>query len=147
MRLLSSSIHAWRSWKSAKGTGLLAIAGLALGIGSTTAIYTVVQTVLLNPLPFANPGRYLAVLATWRGLPGAISAWSYPNCADFTASTDTRCLWLRSGQTLQCRLGISYHLCGRRTDFARLYTFVTSAATDGILVRCKPGRSPQRRDL
>lgn len=39
----------------------VAVITLALGIGANTAIYTVVQKVLLDPLPFRNPGELVAL--------------------------------------------------------------------------------------
>jgi putative ABC transport system permease protein len=39
----------------------VAVTTLALGIGANTAIYTVIQKVLLDPLPFRNPGELVAL--------------------------------------------------------------------------------------
>src|SRR5256885_1680508 len=74
--------HSWRTWRHAPAVAILAISALALGVTATTAMYTFIQAVLLNPLPYANPNRYLTVLSTWRGL-AVGSSWSYPNCVDF----------------------------------------------------------------
>jgi hypothetical protein len=47
--------YAWRMFCRNPGFTVLAVAILALGIGANTAIYSLVSTVLLRPLPFAAP--------------------------------------------------------------------------------------------
>src|SRR5215467_53827 len=46
-----------RTLMKSPGFTLLAIAALALGIGATTAMYTVFDAVLIRPLRFPNPER------------------------------------------------------------------------------------------
>jgi putative ABC transport system permease protein len=61
--------QAWRSWRSAKAVALFAAAALAVGIGSATAVYTVVNTVMLKPLPYRDGDRFVALFsATFKDL-------------------------------------------------------------------------------
>ncbi len=50
-------IYALRGWRTQKGATTMAILGLALGIGSSTTVFTFVSGALLKPLPYQDPGR------------------------------------------------------------------------------------------
>ncbi|HMC60423.1 MAG TPA: ABC transporter permease, partial [Candidatus Solibacter sp.] len=62
MHLIAQDLRyaARRLWK-APGFSVLAMVALALGMGATTAIFSVVYAVLLKPLPFRAPERLLVI--------------------------------------------------------------------------------------
>ena len=55
--------HGCRAWKSAKAVALLAATALAVGIGSATAIYTVIDAVLMKPVPWQHGERFVALFS------------------------------------------------------------------------------------
>jgi putative ABC transport system permease protein len=71
------------------GFALVAVLTLGLGIGANTAIFSVVNTVLLRPLPYNEPERLMAVKSfDLRRGPGQGNV-SYPDFADWRAQSQS----------------------------------------------------------
>jgi putative ABC transport system permease protein len=85
MQILSRDIgYAFRQLRKSPGFAAVAIATLALGIGANSAIFSVVDAVLLRPLPFRDPSRLAIVKTTEPGRRDDIGV-SYPNFLDWRA--------------------------------------------------------------
>ena len=53
--------QAWRTMRRARAFSAFVILLMALGIGATTAVFSIVHAVLLRPLPYAEPERLTAI--------------------------------------------------------------------------------------
>src|SRR6186997_2517370 len=67
---------AWRQCRTKPGFTIAAVLTLGLGIGATTAIFSVVHAVVLKPYAYVDPDRVLLAFSTWRGNRGS---WSVGN--------------------------------------------------------------------
>src|SRR5258706_8126781 len=66
---LQDGRYAIRSLRRSPGFATVAVLTLALGIGAATAIYSVVDTILLQPLPFSGGDRLVRVV---ENIPSAV---------------------------------------------------------------------------
>jgi len=73
--------YALRQLGKARGFTVVAVLTLALGIGANTAIFSVVNGVLLNPLPFPNSGRIVSLFQERPDF--SRDSISYPNFLDW----------------------------------------------------------------
>jgi putative ABC transport system permease protein len=72
----------WRRLRAAPGFTLMATLTLALGIGATSAIFSVVNGVLLKPLAFPDASRVVGLYQVWEG---KREVYSPPNFIDVEA--------------------------------------------------------------
>ncbi|HTG98611.1 MAG TPA: ABC transporter permease, partial [Vicinamibacterales bacterium] len=76
--------HGLRRVVAAPGFAAIAVLTLALGIGANVAIFTVVNAVLIRPLPFPNPDRLVRIAADARATNGRNIGISQPELDDLS---------------------------------------------------------------
>ena len=91
--------HVWRSWNSAKGVAFLAIVAFTVGIGAATAIFTVINGVMLKPLPYPQGQRFVTLYGARTNEPGQYSSSSFPDLIEYQARTTSFDVfgWFRLG--------------------------------------------------
>src|SRR5262249_21032375 len=83
------------------GFATVAVLTLSLGIGCNTAIFSMINAVLLRPLPYAEPDRLVFVGHSWSGgLPRIISSLNYLDCRDRNQVFASTALFLEWGANL-----------------------------------------------
>ena len=116
-------LQAWRSWRNDKAVAFLAAAAFAAGIGSATAIYTVVNAVMLKPLPYRDGDRFVAIFSAATNDPEHYGSLSF-----------------RDAQTYQERTSVFdafgwFRFAGKNLTFAGEPHHVEGVAVTRLLVR------------
>jgi predicted permease len=142
--LLQDSRYALRTFRQRPGFAIVALLVLALGIGATTVMFTVINSVLLRPLAYPEPER----LVTLRGHTeqfGEFWGFSNPDFEDAKRESRTLALaaWSYGGGTIS-EPGEPEYLFGRAVS-AELFSTLGVSPVQGRTFRPdedRPGAAP-----
>ena len=81
--------YAFRVMRSNKGFTAIAVLTLALGIGANTAIFSVVHSVLIRPLPYTQGQQLIFIRQQAKKINVDDMGWSVPEIMDFRAQNQT----------------------------------------------------------
>lgn len=81
--LLSDVKYAWRSLRKRWTLALLALVTLAMGIGATTAVFSLVNGVLMEPLPYRDGERIVII---WHGSNLSVRRIPTPSSSESSAT-------------------------------------------------------------
>jgi predicted permease len=149
MHILQDFRIAARQFRKTPGFAITTIATLALGIGASTAIFSLVDGVMLRPLPFPQPGRllWLQQVDTSAGLTAkgepASEPLSYPDYFDWRAQTRSfsgLASYHQAGMTLT-GIGNAQQLSGAvvSSNFFRVLGLHPALGRDFLADEEKPG--------
>jgi putative ABC transport system permease protein len=103
--LLQDIRYSLRRLIKSPGFTLVVVLTLALGVGANTAIFSVVNAVLLRPLGYADPGRLVTIEHLYPSLGGMKASVSVPGFRDYQARG-------RSFESMAVETGWSANLTG-----------------------------------
>src|SRR5512135_1023038 len=86
--LLQDLRYGWRMLVKKPAFTIVAVLTLALGVGANTAIFSIVDAVLLRPLPFPEPDRLVRIYFNNQGIGLRGVRFSVPEFDDLRRQTD-----------------------------------------------------------
>src|ERR1700674_4228684 len=91
--MLTDFRYAFRMLLKSPGFTIVAVLTLALGIGVNSAIFSVVDTVLLRPLSFPDPDKIVMIWGTRANEPKSRETDSFPDFYDYRAQSQASVGW------------------------------------------------------
>ena len=137
--LLQDLRYGVRTLAKNPGFTIVAVLTLALGIGANTAIFSVVDAVLLRPLPYPESDRLFTVYETLPQDPAQNTGVSYPNYLDWTQQN-------QAFEAIAAARGNSLALSGQGEPTYIQTGSVTSNYFDVLRVKPLLGRTLQPSD-
>ena len=123
--------YALRLWTRRPAFAAVAILTLALGIGANTAMFSIVNAVLLRPLPYAHGERIASIWGRTGANPRSLLSWDeYQAVAREGTSFDAVGVWL----------GQSVNLTGTSEPQRIVGNFVSGSFFDVLELRAERGR-------
>ncbi len=101
--ILRNLHYALRQLRKSPVFTIAAVLTLALGIGATTAIYTVVYATLIAPMPYPNPDQLVIVWSKIQGFRNGVSAGDFLDWQEQNTSF----------QALKAFTGTSFNMAGK----------------------------------
>ncbi len=108
--------HAVRTLRRTPAFAAIAVLVMALGIGATVALFTIVRSVLLNPLPFPAPNQLVVLYAKAdSGKGGSVAAGDFYDWQNGSHSFEQMAIWRWTG----------YNMAGDRSELPEFLQAVT----------------------
>jgi len=76
--LVTDLLFALRGWRRTPGLIAAAVLAIAIGVAANTTIFSFVAGVLLQPLPYPDPGRIVVVWQDFTKISGRLREWTSP---------------------------------------------------------------------
>jgi predicted permease len=84
--VLQDARYGLRSLRRSPGFTAVGVLTLALGIGANTAIFSLVDSLILRPLPIYEPGKIAVLFSAWKDA-GTNTTFSYPDFLEIQEQT------------------------------------------------------------